>query len=184
MRWQTLFSPTILGRGRNCFEDGEVVGLHRDAEAWRALAVGTMIYRVETKIDQGSVTALACNCPHAKKGNRCKHMAALFCALAEMGDDALRDDDQALSARLDALTPAEADALLQLAIDANSTRCTAVLLNHKSDGDAPAFSPDEFTLDDLPPDALAAGEIDHQGDNDPMKLLFPEKIQAMRKVRA
>ena len=52
--------------------------------------------------------------------------------------------------------------------------CASCELSFLAYGDAPAFSLDEFTLDDLPTDALAGKAQDKQGDNDAMKLLFPE----------
>ena len=72
--------------------------------------------------------------------------------------------------------PVDSYHLLQLAIDANSTRCTALLLNHKAEEGAPEFSLDEFTLDDLPAYALAGRREEVQGDNGAMKLLFPEEV--------
>ena len=173
MIWHTGFEGTILGRGKTCFKDGAVVGLHRELTAWQALVVGTKLYRVNVGMERGRVTSLRCNCPYAKEGKRCKHMAALFYALEARGQEVLNDDDSALSGKLDALSSDEAETLLQLAIDVNSTRCTALLLNHKAAGDAPEFSLDEFTLDDLPANALGGSTQDTQGDNGAMKLLFP-----------
>ena len=174
MIWHVGFDGPILGRGKSCFKDGAVVGLHRGPMVWEALVVGTKLYRVGAGMERGKVTSLHCNCPYAKEGKRCKHMAALFYALEARGLDVLNDDDSALSGRLETLSSDEAETLLQLAIDANSTRCTALLLNHKAAGDAPVFSLDVFTLDDLPADALAGTAQDKQGDNGAMKLLFPE----------
>ena len=178
MIWHSGFAGPILGRGRNCFQDGALVGLFRGPEEWQALVVGTKLYRVGAGIHRGEVSSLRCNCPYAREDQRCKHMAALFYALENRGQDVMKDDDAALSARLDALSSDEARELLLLAIDANSTRCTALLLNRRRKDEEAAFSPDEFTLDDLPEDALAGGRQDKQGDNDPMKLLFPEKGRA------
>lgn len=174
MIWHAGFEGPILGRGKTCFKDGAVVGLHRGTPEWQALVVGTKLYRVGVGMERGNVTSLRCNCPYAREGKKCKHIAALFYALEARGQDVLNDDDTTLSGRLEALSSDEAETLLQLAIDANSTRCTALLLNHKAAGDAPAFSLDEFTLDDLPADALAGRTLDIQGDNGAMKLLFPE----------
>ena len=174
MIWHIGFEGQILGRGKTCFRDGAVVGLHRGTLEWQALVVGTKLYRVGAGMERGNVTSLRCNCPYAKEGKRCKHMAALFYALEARGGDVLADDDSTLSGRLEALPSDEAETLLQLAIDTNSTRCTALLLNHKAAGDAPAFSLDEFTLDDLPADALSGKTEDVQGDNGAMRLLFPE----------
>ena len=179
MIWYTGFEGPILGRGKSCFKDGAVVGLHRGTLEWQALVVGTKLYRVGVGMERGQVTSLRCNCPYAKEGKRCKHMAALFYALEARGQEVLNDNDSALSRKLDALSSDEAETLLQLAIDVNSTRCTALLLNHKAAGDTPTFSLDEFTLDDLPSDALAGRTQDIQGDSGAMKLLFPEEEKAV-----
>ena len=176
LNWQAGYNGAILERGRDCFKDGAVVGLCRGPQAWEALVVGTKLYRIGAGITAGRVVALRCNCPYyAKQESPCKHMAALFFALADRAGDVLQDDDAALSERLEALSSDDVEDMLQLAIDVNSTRCTALLLNRKGGGDAPAFSPDEFTLDDLPGDALSGRPRDAQGDNGPMKLLFPEQ---------
>ena len=174
MIWHIGFEGPILGRGKTCFKDGAVVGLHRGAQAWEALVVGTKLYRVSVGIDRGNVTSLHCNCPYAKEGKRCKHMAALFYTLENQAKDVLEDDDTALSGRVDTFSSDGTEFLLQLAIDVNSTRCTALLLNHKAAGDTPEFSLDEFTLDDLPEDALSGKMQDVQGDNGAMKLLLGE----------
>ena len=179
LRWQTMFSPIIEDRGRECAANGAVLDLHRAGTAWEAMVVGTELYRVRIELARGQVNAMSCSCPHANKGARCKHMAAVFAAFEKRARDVLRDDDAALSKRLLALSSDEIDECLQLAIDVNSTRCTAVLLNHKSDGDAPQYLVDEFTLDDLPADALDRRLNDTQGDNDPMKLLFPEEYKGV-----
>ena len=175
MIWHTGFEGAILGRGKTCFKDGAVVGLHRGPLAWQALVVGTELYRVSAGIERGRVAALHCSCPHAQKGNRCKHMAALFYQLEAQGREVLQDDDAALDRRLAQLSTDELEELLQLAIDAGSTRCTALLLNRKNAGGTMEFSPEEFTLDDLPEDALAGRGEDVQGDNGAIKLLFPEE---------
>ena len=144
MIWHSGFAGPILGRGRNCFQDGAVVGLFRGPEEWQALVVGTKLYRVGAGIHRGEVSSLSCNCPYAREDQRCKHMAALFYALENRGQDVMEDDDAALSVRLDALSSDEARELLLLAIDANSTRCTALLLNRRRKDEEAAFSPDEF----------------------------------------
>ncbi len=175
---KVLFSPSIYERGRDCEKDGAVVGLHRAGTVWEAMVVGTELYRVQAQISRGEVISLICNCPHANKGNRCKHMAAAFWALENRAGDCVNDDDAKLSKRVQTLPTDEAEFCLQLAIDCNSTRCTALLLNLKSEGDAQKFSPDEFTLDDLPDDALSGETPDRQGDNAPLKLLFPEEYES------
>ena len=61
--------------------------------------------------------------------------------LEAKGQEVLKDDDPALSKRLEALSSDEAETQLQLAIDVNSTRCTALLLNHRAGEGQPHFVP-------------------------------------------
>ena len=68
MIWYTGFEGPILGRGKSCFKDGAVVGLHRGTLEWQALVVGTKLYRVGAGMERGRVTSLRCNCPYAKEG--------------------------------------------------------------------------------------------------------------------
>lgn len=173
LKWRPLFESRILDRGRNCETNGAVVGLHWDAGSWEAMVVGTQLYRVRVQLSRGQAEKLKCNCPHAGKGLRCKHMAAVFYAFERRANDVLNDDDAALSARADGLSTDEASSCLQLAIDCGSTRCTALMLNRTIADGEERYSIDEFTLDDLPEDASGAGKADRQGDNGPMKLLFP-----------
>lgn len=181
LNWSALFVPVIIGRGKKCFGDGAVVGLHRSRSAWEAMVVGTELYHAGIGVSRGCVESLACNCPYARKGDCCKHMAALFFALEKLGKDVMNDEDEALSMRLDALSSDEIEDLLQLAIDMNSTRCTALLLNRKARDGIPRFALEEFTLDDLPEDALTGRTPETQGDNPTMKLLGMEQTGSQAK---
>ena len=174
LRWTDRFDGKIIGRGKALAAEGTVVGLHRSLPGWRAMVVGTELYGVSVQIEKGVIAGTACSCPYALGGKNCKHMAAVFFILEQRFPDILKDDDAALTARLNGFSPDETEDALQFAIECGSTRCVAVLLNRRSGADQPKFSPDEFTLDDIPEDALPGANADAQGDNDPMKLLFPE----------
>lgn len=174
LKWTDRFDGPIIGRGRTLVKEGAVVGLHRSLPGWRAMVVGTELYSVSVQIEKGQAAGTGCTCPYAAHGENCKHMAAVFFILEGHFPDIIRDDDAALTARLNELSPDEVEDALQFAIECGSTRCIAILLNRRSTADQPKFSPDEFTLDDIPEDALPGTKADVQGDNDPMKLLFPE----------
>ncbi len=172
LTWTNRFEGMIIGRGKKLASEG-AVGLHRASPGWEAMVVGTELYTVRVQLAGGQVTRLACNCPYAEHGKNCKHMAAVFLVLEKRAPEILTDDDAALAGRLGTLSSADEEDALQLAIDLNSTRCTALLLNHRAGEGAPRYAPEEFTLDDLPQDALRGEARDLQGDNDPMQLLFP-----------
>ncbi len=176
LSWTERFAGPIIGRGKKIAEEGSVVGLHRAPEGWRALVVGTELYRTTVQIERAQMTAGWCNCPYAEKSGSCKHMAALCFLLEQYCPVVQRDDDKALEQLLDEWSTDEVDDALQFAIDCGSPRCTAVLLNRKNAAGQPQYIPDEFSLDDLPED-LPGRTPDRQGDNDPMKLLFSESAQ-------
>ncbi|MBR6028179.1 MAG: SWIM zinc finger family protein [Clostridia bacterium] len=173
LNWAENFEGRILGRGRRVADEGSVAWLRHSPAGWEAMVVGTELYSVRVRLMRGRAAGMECSCPYAGDGKHCKHMAAVFFAMEEQWPEVLKDDDAALAPRLSFLSSDELEDALQLAIDANSTRCTALLLNHRSGEDQPRYVIDEFSLDDLPEDALTGVREDVQGDNDPMKLLFP-----------
>lgn len=173
LKWSNQFEGHIIGRGKKLAEEGAVVGLHWTLGSWQAMVVGTELYRVSVRIAGGQPGELRCSCPYAAEQGSCKHMAAVFVALGLQFPEILHDDDAALAARLDALSSDELEDALQFAIECVSTRCVAILLNRKA-ADGRHFSPEAFTLDDLPEGIQRDSRADAQGDNDPMKLLFPE----------
>lgn len=183
INWEeTLASSTIMDRGRSCFLEGGIVGLkHTSENVWEAMAVGSDLYRVSARIADGLIRDLSCSCPYATKygmKQTCKHEVALFYALEAMAPGVFRDDDRLLSEKLDKMPADVTESALQLAISTRSTRCVAVLLNHRGNEDGVRFSPDEFSLDDLPAEAIRHF-ADKQGDNGPLRLLFGKDRAAM-----
>ena len=82
MNWQKLFSPWILERGRNYWEDDRVESLRQDGNTVTAVVCGTEDYDVEIEIGRGgNVAYMSCTCPYAEEGNNCKHMAAVLFAI-------------------------------------------------------------------------------------------------------
>ncbi len=79
--WKKLFSPLILARGRDYYREGAIRDLASPEEGvFTAIAQGTRPYRVRVEI-RGQRTLMDCDCPHARSGWRCKHMAALLFAV-------------------------------------------------------------------------------------------------------
>lgn len=82
MNWQKLFSPWILERGRNYWDDDRVESLRQDGNTVTAVVCGTEDYDVEIEIGRGgNVAYMSCTCPYAEEGNNCKHMAAVLFAI-------------------------------------------------------------------------------------------------------
>ena len=86
--WRELFKPWILERGQEYFACGQVVELEEDGPDVRAAVSGTEEYRVEIRRAGGRVVRMECDCPYAKGGENCKHMAAVLLALEdELGNE-------------------------------------------------------------------------------------------------
>ena len=76
LRWQHLFSGTILQRGRDYYRQNKVRSLIRDGDTYYATVEGTEDYQVIIRVEDSRVSYMRCECPYAEDGNRCKHMAA------------------------------------------------------------------------------------------------------------
>jgi len=166
----------IFERGKKCFRAGETVGVSRSGSRWSAISIGTEIYKTVVSFSDGEAREFSCSCPYAYGGScRCKHEASLMLSINEIAPGVFEDDDEKLIKALQTMSLAEIEDALQLAIDLQSLRCTAVLLNHRGDRE---FSIDEFTLDDLPEELGLDGSRAAQGDNSPLKLLFGNDSRA------
>ena len=74
--WEYLFSPEILERGMNYYYSKSVKSIEKTEKGYLAKVHGTEDYTVEITMNKDSVEQMHCNCPYAKRGARCKHMAA------------------------------------------------------------------------------------------------------------
>lgn len=84
MDWQKMFTPWILERGRNYWDDGCVGILYQDGNTVTAVVSGTEDYDVEIEMGRGgNIAYMSCTCPYAEEGNNCKHMAAVLFAMDE-----------------------------------------------------------------------------------------------------
>ena len=76
MEWKHLFSRAALERGRQYFLTKQV-GNYRKKNQNHVLSVrGTQTYTVTLQFQDGEISRMGCNCPNARDGFRCKHMAA------------------------------------------------------------------------------------------------------------
>lgn len=95
--WKDMFKPFILERGKEYYDCGYVEMLDSEEPLIQALVLGSQVYQVNIQKTGGHVTAMHCNCPYARKGENCKHMAAVLYALEEEKSDPQVDWQSALA---------------------------------------------------------------------------------------
>ncbi len=83
MKWDHLFSTTILNRGRQYFNKGLVRNLQQNGSSYTAEVIGSVAYDVMIQMVNENRPRMFCDCPHADDGNRCKHMAAVLYAIED-----------------------------------------------------------------------------------------------------
>ena len=82
--WKDRFPPWILERGRTYHQMGRVRRLTHHGQEVSALVEGTQVYRTAIRFSRGIPQKASCDCPYAREGSLCKHMAALLFALEEL----------------------------------------------------------------------------------------------------
>ena len=83
--WKAKFAPAILERGENYFHNGAVHLLEWEDEQIHAVVSGERDYNVHISVIKGVASHMLCDCPFARKGNYCKHMAAVLFAAFDDG---------------------------------------------------------------------------------------------------
>jgi len=81
--WLSLFSMTILKRGKTYYNDGRVAINSRNASAVSGTVHGTERYSVQISFRNGQINNMYCSCPYSRSGEHCKHEAALLFALRD-----------------------------------------------------------------------------------------------------
>ena len=162
LNWRSGFTRQILQRGNDCRKNHAVWGLNRGPSSWEAVVVGTEMYPVEIAFNQDGITD-----------------AAVLLSMERRWPESLQDRDDKLAKKLDSYSSDEIDLALKFSIDVLSMHCTALLLN-RSKGEE-RFSPDEFTLDDLPEEYGQNKNQEQQGDNDPLLFLYPDAPEERRR---
>ena len=76
MNWKTQFSARVLERGRTYYHEGHVHNIIRNKNEYLADMQGQENYHVKITMNQDGPSIMYCDCPYAKEGNTCKHMAA------------------------------------------------------------------------------------------------------------
>ena len=85
--WKHLFSNTILKRGENYFQNGNVrTETSTSANVKTFFVSGTDLYIVKITRGTDSIKTMQCDCPYAMGGARCKHMAAALFQMEKNGD--------------------------------------------------------------------------------------------------
>ncbi|QQK08418.1 SWIM zinc finger family protein [Miniphocaeibacter halophilus] len=78
MQWEHLFETHILNRGLDYYNRGLVEDFKENNNLIKATVIGAEDYEVTIGIEDSMVHHMECNCMYARKGNNCKHMAALL----------------------------------------------------------------------------------------------------------
>ena len=88
--WRSLFSQTILTRGREYYRAGKAKKLswesdpeHRGGDIYEATVRGSRNYHVVIKASAGEIREMSCTCPYAAAGMLCKHEAAVLLAIED-----------------------------------------------------------------------------------------------------
>ena len=90
-----LFNETILDRGEDYYVEGHVkkVQYSNNGNTVCAKVLGTEAYDVEICFDRAPKEAMSCDCPYARDGHYCKHMAAVLFAV-ENDPQAMSESDE------------------------------------------------------------------------------------------
>ena len=108
MRWKHLFDSLILMRGQTYYRSGRVFRVVKKGNVYSGVVRGSENYAVTAKfLPTGALSSLGCSCPHAGKGNFCKHMAALLFAVEAGEYQEETDTMSAQSIWKDAVLPEE-----------------------------------------------------------------------------
>ena len=97
MEWYQLFKSYILDRGIEYYENGYVTEFSYEDGVISAVVDGTEEYHIDIEIDGEDVMNVSCDCPHARSGNNCKHMAAVlfkYEELLEKEDTEIRSEER------------------------------------------------------------------------------------------
>ncbi|MDO4649889.1 MAG: SWIM zinc finger family protein [Eubacteriales bacterium] len=84
MLWYRFFEPHILDRGEAYYQDGCVTSFKFTETGIDAQVEGEYLYHISIELDGGHVKDMSCDCPYARSGENCKHMAAVLFQYEEM----------------------------------------------------------------------------------------------------
>ena len=179
-----LASEASRRRGYDYYVRGKVMSCRQtDKERYEGLVSGSGENIYQVAIDLEHPRSSQCSCPYAAdRQTVCKHMVAMLYCMEQLWPEITEDRDDKLTKKISDYSSDEVDLALKFAIDIHSMRCTALLLN-RSKGEE-RYSPDEFTLDDLPEEYGQYEKQEKQGNNDALLFLYPDAAPEIReKIR-
>ena len=83
--WEKQFDEIALQKGRKLYQTKRVGDFIKDDKKVSAVFAGAQVYRVEIAMENGMPVRMHCQCPKARGGSKCEHMAATLFAL--FGDE-------------------------------------------------------------------------------------------------
>ncbi len=119
--FESMFDPTILGRGRDYFHQGCVLEIEEIEQGeYRAAVEGSEVYDVSVSLDKGqNVLDISCDCPYDWDAH-CKHQAAVLFALRKQlmrnGADPARKQPPLLDDLRDILYRKTKEALIDMLV--------------------------------------------------------------------
>ena len=145
--WKYEFSPLILMRGRDYYNNGLVSEIVRTDDGFAAVVEGTYDYNVMIELDaDGNFLSADCDCPYAEDGNYCKHEAAVLFALQdnedchEINDSASEDDHDTLYEAVSSLSKEELASFVLSLAESSTTIRDMILSQYSSRLPASFFS--------------------------------------------
>ena len=101
MNWKRYFTSSIWERGKRYQRDGFVDDLKKVGDTYTAVVYGSHRYQVAITVKIGMVESMGCNCPYAREGRACKHMAAVCVEIDEFFYDEFEDAQISMKEELD-----------------------------------------------------------------------------------
>ena len=93
MEFMSFFDDVIIARGYDYFTQDQVLDIEQtDTYEYRGHVAGSCDKPYSVKINIVDPKESVCDCPYAKDGHMCKHMAALEEGLGTMFYDELLDE--------------------------------------------------------------------------------------------
>lgn len=79
--WERKFDEVALDKGQRLFKDGKVENIQKGEKRITAFLSGVHRYAVSMILRSDKPIRMKCQCPKAKGGSNCEHMAAVLYAV-------------------------------------------------------------------------------------------------------
>ena len=76
--WEKQFDEIALEKGRKLYHSSKVRDFKQEGEKLSAVFAGVQVYRVEMALEKNLPVRMHCQCPKARGGSKCEHMAAIL----------------------------------------------------------------------------------------------------------